>query len=163
MTPLSVEPGGAGSGELSRRAMLAALARWSVPTVLTIALAARPAAAVSCPPCTRKIGGRCRACTTNQILNCNCEPCLGPPYCAGAAAAFSEPRGALTLPPEGTTRTSPLFDLETNPLGTSPFRTSPFGRNPYTARPYGVPRDSLLQRQRGGLYDRLRTDQRRPF
>jgi len=159
VTPTRLVPPfeGPAHGDVSRREMLGALARWSVPTVLTLALAARPAAAASCPPCTRKSGGRCRSCTVNQILNCQCEPCLGAPYCAGAAA-LSQPQGALAQPPEGTSRPAPLFDLESNPLAP----TSPFGLNPFTGRPYGAPRDSLL-RSRGGLYDRLRTDQRRPF
>ena len=77
---------GAERGGVTRREILAALARWSVPTVVTLTLGARAAhAAASCPPCTRKVGGVCRACTMSQILNCQCEPCLGPPYCPGAA------------------------------------------------------------------------------
>jgi hypothetical protein len=79
---------GAERGRLSRREVLCALARWTVPTVLTLSLGARAArAAASCPPCTKKVGGVCRACTVSQILNCQCEPCLGPPYCAGATPA----------------------------------------------------------------------------
>jgi hypothetical protein len=75
---------GAERGRLTRRDVLCALARWTVPTVLTLSLGARAAhAAASCPPCTRNVGGVCRACTVSQILNCQCEPCLGPPYCTG--------------------------------------------------------------------------------
>jgi hypothetical protein len=79
--------GGAEHGGLTRREVLSTLARWTAPTVLTLSLAARPAQAASCPPCTRKVGGVCRACTVSQILNCQCEPCLGPPYCTGTTPA----------------------------------------------------------------------------
>jgi hypothetical protein len=73
-------------GDMDRRALLAALARWTVPTVVTLSLATRTAQAASCPPCTKKQGGgACRACTMNQMLNCQCEPCLGPPYCSSGA------------------------------------------------------------------------------
>ncbi len=148
---------------VSRREMLGSLARWSVPTVLTIALAARPAAAASCPPCTRKTGGQCRACTTNQILNCQCEPCLGAPYCAGGARAPAAGlQGAPTPPLARGPKTGPLFDLNPSPLYPSPYQASPFGRNPFAQRPLGSLRDSAL-RSRGSLYERLRSDQRRPF
>jgi hypothetical protein len=150
-------------GDVSRRAMLESLARWTVPTVLTIALASRTAAAASCPPCTRKTGGRCRACTMNQILNCQCEPCLGAPYCSGGAAAPAAGLRGVQAPPLGRSpQTSPLFDLNPNPLYRSPFQASPFNRSPYGTRPLGSLRDSTLQ-SRGSLYDRLRSDQRRPF
>jgi len=141
-------------GTLDRRAMLASLARWSVPTVLTIALATRQAAAASCPPCTKKTGGRCQACSMNQILNCQCEPCLGAPYCSGAHAQAGL-QGAQAAPLVRSPAPSSRFDLNQNPLAPSPFQASPFGRS------LGSPRDSALSR--GGLYERLRADQRRPF
>jgi hypothetical protein len=148
-------------GDVTRRAMLESLARWTVPTVLTIALASRTAAAASCPPCTRKSGGRCRACTMNQILNCQCEPCLGAPYCSGGARAPTAGlQGAQAAPLGRNPQTSPPYDL--NPLYRSPFQASPFNRSPYARQPLGSLRDSTLQ-SRGSLYDRLRSDQRRPF
>jgi len=151
------------TGTVSRRDMLGSLARWSVPTVLTIALAARPAAAASCPPCTKKVSGKCKACTMNQILNCQCEPCLGAPYCSGGVRApGARPQGAIQAPQSGGVQSNPLMDLNQNPFG-SPLQSSPFGRSPYrTARPYGTQRDSVPG-SRGSLYDRLRNDQRRPF
>lgn len=158
---MSAGPVPARPGSVSRRAMLESLARWSVPTVLTIALASRTAAAASCPPCTRRTGARCRACTTNQILNCQCEPCLGAPYCSGAAAP-AHLQGAQAPPLGRTQQTSPLFDLNPNPLYRSPFQPSPFNPSPYGTRPLGTLRDSTA-RSRGSLYDRLRSDQRRPF
>jgi hypothetical protein len=150
-------------GTVSRRELLGSLARWSVPTVLTIALAARTAAAASCPPCTKKSGGKCKACTMNQILNCQCEPCLGAPYCSnGVRAPGARPQGLNQAPQSGSVRPNPLLDLNQSPF-TSPLRASPFGQSPYrTARPYGAPRDTLPA-SRGSLYDRLRNDQRRPF
>lgn len=81
---------GAERGGVTRREVLSALARWTVPTVVTLTLGVRAAhAAASCPPCTRKVAGVCRACTVSQILNCQCEPCLGPPYCPGAGPTSS--------------------------------------------------------------------------
>lgn len=71
---------------ISRREVISALARWTVPTVLTLSLGARVAqAAISCPPCTKLVAGKCKACTINQQLNCQCEPCLGGPSCSPAA------------------------------------------------------------------------------
>lgn len=149
------------AGTVSRRELLGSLARWSVPTVLTIALAARTAAAASCPPCTKKTGGKCKACTMNQILNCQCEPCLGAPYCSNGARVSAQPQGVFQAPQSGTVPTNPL-DVTRSPLY-SPLQTSPFGQSPYrAARPYGLPRDTVSS-SRGGLYDRLRADQRRPF
>jgi hypothetical protein len=150
-------------GVVSRRDMLGSLARWSVPTVITIALAARTAAAASCPPCTKKVGGKCQACTINQILNCQCEPCLGAPYCtSGAAPARALRQGAIQAPQSGNQPPNPLLDLNRSPFA-SPLQTSPFGRGPYrAARPYGLPRDTVPP-SRGSLYDRLRADQRRPY
>ncbi len=78
---------GRAAGGMDRRELIAALARWSVPTVVTLSLGARALHAASCPPCTKRTGGTCKACSTSQILNCQCEPCLGPPYCAAAVPA----------------------------------------------------------------------------
>jgi hypothetical protein len=84
---------------MTRRELVSALARWTVPTVLTLSLGARAAyAAASCPPCTKKVGGVCRACTVSQILNCQCEPCLGPPYCkSGSPTAAFQPAPSASL------------------------------------------------------------------
>jgi hypothetical protein len=159
---------------VSRREMLGTLARWTAPTVLTLTLATRRAAAVSCPPCTTRTGNRCRACTMNQILNCQCEPCLGAPYCSGAAAtATMQPSvsgGAQILPAPGSApgaQLSPYLGGGPAPAVPNPFRSpasrSPFSSTPYGgSRPYGVTRDSLPGRPRT-LFDRLRADQRRPF
>jgi hypothetical protein len=159
------------TGTVTRRDMLGSLVRWSVPTVLTITLAARTAAAASCPPCTKKTGGKCKACTMNQILNCQCEPCLGAPYCSnGVRAPGARPSSGFQAPQSGATPSNPLYspngnflNLNQNQGYVSPFQTTPFGLSPYrTARPYGPQRDSILK-SKGSLYDRLRSDQRRPF
>lgn len=66
--------------------MLGTLARWTVPTVATIALNVRPLQAqASCPPCQKRSGSKCKPCNVSQILGCQCEPCLGAPYCSGAS------------------------------------------------------------------------------
>jgi hypothetical protein len=154
--------------------MLGTLARWTAPTVLTLTLATRRVAAASCPPCTRRTGNHCRACTMNQILNCQCEPCLGAPYCSGGArAAAVQPSvsgGAQVMPSPGGAsgaQLSPYFGSGVRPSPANPFQSptsrSPFSSVPYGgSRPYGVPRDSLSGRPRT-LFDRLRADQRRPF
>jgi hypothetical protein len=158
---------------VSRREMLGTLARWTAPTVLTLTLATRRAAAVSCPPCTRQTGNHCRACNMNQILNCQCEPCLGPPYCSGAPLnAVMQPSasGAPLVPAPGSApgaQVSPYFGSGAKSAVPNPFR-SPLERSPFSAvpfggsRPYGTPRDNLRGRPRT-LFDRLRADQRRPF
>jgi hypothetical protein len=164
-------------GDVSRREMLGALARWSVPTVLTMSLLApQRLAAASCPPCTKRTGGRCRACTMNQILNCQCEPCLGAPYCGGSAAVMAPAQGltgssqSQLLDGSGSALTSPGQGLENPTLqllrrrgaagSPSPFT---FGRpSPFSA-PLGASADSGLRRSRGGLFDRVRPDTRRPF
>jgi hypothetical protein len=162
----------AGAG-VSRREMLGTLARWTAPTVLTLTLATRRAAAASCPPCTKRTGNRCRACTMNQILNCQCEPCLGAPYCSGGPlAAVAQPSlsgtGQILQAPGGASAPlSPYLGGGSTPSVPNPFQSplqrSPFSSVPYGGSgPYGVPRDSLLGRSRT-LYDRLRADQRRPF
>lgn len=182
---MNVRPLGLLAGDVSRREMIGALARWTVPTVLTMTLITRQAqAAASCPPCTKKTGGRCRSCTMNQILNCQCEPCLGAPYCAnGARAAVTQP-GAMTapqsglvpggqpplaVPPGGADLMNPYFrTLRDRPAfsGRNPFDQragasvprSPFGGSGL----YGLPADTGRV-SRGGLYERLRPDARRPF
>jgi hypothetical protein len=165
---------------MTRRELVSALARWTVPTVLTLSLGARSAyAAASCPPCTKKVSGVCRACTVSQILNCQCEPCLGAPYCPNG------PRTAAFRPAPGTSLNGSLSGpaplgrqaletylrqranmLDANPLlpgfGSRPgFGTradsiarGPFGRTLFTPdRRPSAPR---------GLYDRLRPfDERR--
>jgi len=179
-------------GGITRRELVAAVARWSVPTVLTLSLGARAAhAAASCPPCTKKTGGRCRACTMSQILNCQCEPCLGPPYCAapGGAAAFRATSGASRLGASGQSgganSTQDLYSVlrrrQAGTESTSPFAT-PFGRSPFGSRadsllggtarsPFGrgqLSPEARRLRERSqatrGLYDRLREfdDRRRP-
>ncbi len=173
-------PPGLPSGDVGRREMLGALARWTVPTVLTMTLVTRRAEAVaSCPPCTQKVSGRCRSCTMNQILNCQCEPCLGAPYCVNGVRASAARPGAMTAPQSGlvpggaapplapgTGLVNPYFrTLRGNPAfsGQNPFYLAPGSAVP-GARPglYGVPADTAL-RSRGGLYERLRPDSRRPF
>jgi hypothetical protein len=149
------------------------VARWSVPTVVTITLGARPLAAVSCPPCTKMSGGKCRACTISEILNCNCEPCLGPPYCTGGSASVSGAPGRVSgggvRVPTGATSPGrapaqggadawlePLLrrqERRPNPF-TEPLYRDPFGLE---KAPSGGP----------GLYERLRggatTPDRRRF
>ena len=180
-------------GGMTRRELVAAVARWSVPTVMTLSLGARAAhAAASCPPCTKKTGGRCRACTMSQILNCQCEPCLGPPYCAapGGAPAFQPTTGASRFGAGGSSggasSTQDLYSVlrrrRAATESTDPF-ASPFGRSPFGSRadslfggrsrsPYGssnqLSPDARRLRERTqatrGLYDRLREfdDRRQP-
>jgi hypothetical protein len=145
------------TGGIGRREMLAALARWSVPTVVTIALTPRILhAKASCPPCQRQTGGTCRACTTGQILNCNCEPCLGPPYCSAVgpsapATPFAQPSVSAT--PDAARRQELSRALQDarregarQSLYADPFNTAPARAYPDT-RPLGP-----------GLFDRLRSD-----
>jgi hypothetical protein len=180
-------------GGMTRRELVAAVARWSVPTVLTLSLGARAAvAAASCPPCTKKTGGRCRACTMSQILNCQCEPCLGPPYCTTpvTAPAFqptsSASRSGASGSSGGGTSAQDLYGAlrrrRAAAESASPFAT-PFGRSPFGSRadslfggrsrsPFGgsnqLSPDARRLRERTqatrGLYDRLREfdDRRRP-
>jgi hypothetical protein len=156
-------------GDMTRRELLDTLARWTVPSVVTISLGARGLAAASCPPCQKKQGATCRACSMSQILNCQCEPCLGPPYCSAVGpVAPVQPRmgsgGALTqpyqpaqppsaLPPSALKPTAPGFSRPQSPA------RDPFGmigpRDPFrTAPPSTLPRDPASQ----GLYQRLRPD-----
>ena len=169
------------SGEWTRREMVAALARWTVPTVLTLSLATRSAyAAASCPPCTKNTGGRCRACTTSQQLNCQCEPCLGPPYCpapGGVApmqpstgtnpSASGQSRGNTELINALRQRRSALEGGRApSPFGRADSifgrnAQSPFGRGPLTPDAQRLRNQSAA---RQGLYDRLRDfdSRRRP-
>jgi len=153
---------------MTRRELVAAVARWSVPTVLTLSLGARAAyAAASCPPCTKNTGGRCRACTTGQILNCQCEPCLGPPYCTTQTApAFQPTSGASRLGASGSSgganSTQDLYSAlrrrRAAAESVDPFAT-PFGRSPFGSRA-----DSLLggrSRSPFGSSNRLSPDARR--
>lgn len=95
------------ASDLTRRELLGALARWSVPTVVTVALGARPALAFapSCPPCTTRTAGKCKSCAVSDILNCRCEPCLGAPYCTTPAVpsmtGVPSLPGATSLPGPG--------------------------------------------------------------
>lgn len=146
------------SPDVSRREVLSALARWTVPTVLTLSLGARVAQAViSCPPCTKNVGGKCKACSMNQILNCQCEPCLGSPSCSPAAqlspgALQSRGPGFVPTgvqPPGG----APLGVRVPGARGGSPgaeasplvpgWRPQP-RRGPDFSSPFALPSDSLF-------------------
>ncbi len=174
---------GIAGGAMSRRELVSALARWTVPTVLTLSLGVRAAyAAASCPPCTKKLAGVCRACTVSAILQCQCEPCLGAPYCPGGArAAAFQPAPSASVTQGGGSGPTPEGQqaLETilrrraqarsnDPLlpgfGRSRADSSFFGpsRSPYGRLPFGSdPRRTTTPR---GLYERLRAnDARRPF
>lgn len=172
---MSADQGSPASG-VSRREMLAAVARWSVPTVVTITLGARVLEAKSsCPPCSVRTAGKCKACTVSQILNCQCEPCLGPPYCtvAGGApsASLSRPLaqapGASSSPlrtPPGGPASARQQALDRYLTGASRARTTDPLRAPLYRNPFGLRTDSTNRRPTG-LYERLRpdqTDRRRP-
>jgi len=150
-------------GDMTRRELLGTLARWTVPSVVTITLGARGLAAASCPPCQKKTGGTCRACSMSQILNCQCEPCLGPPYCSAVGpVAPVQPRmgsgGGMTQPYQSPPPPSALPPGLKQPGFGAP-APSPFGqyqpRNPF-GRPAApmTPSDPATQ----GLYQRLRPD-----
>jgi len=177
------DPGGMG-----RREMVAALARWTVPTVLTLSLATRAAvAAASCPPCTKKqlsAPYACKACTINAILSCNCEPCLGPPYCpSGSGVAPFRPTSGTGAPLTGRADLASALRRRRAGLEGDLAVPSPFGRTGRSladsvfgggARaPFGgVPGATSLEAQRlrsqaaarQGLYERLREfdSRRRP-
>lgn len=161
-------------GGMTRRELVSALARWTVPTVLTLSLGARAAyAAASCPPCTKKVGGVCRACTMSQILNCQCEPCLGAPYCPnGPRTSVFRPAPSASLN-QGLSGPDPMGRqaLESylrqreqardlNPLlpgfGS---RGDSLARGPFGGRPLITP--GRRPGSTGGLYDRLRPFERR--
>jgi hypothetical protein len=128
----------------------------------------------------------------SQILNCQCEPCLGPPYCTSpvGAAAFQPTSGASRLGASGSSgganSTQDLYSAlrrrQAATESTSPF-AMPFGRSPFGSRadsllggrsrsPFGssglLSPDARRLRERSqatrGLYDRLREfdDRRRP-
>ncbi len=159
------------AGPLTRRELLAAAARWTVPTVVSLTLGARVLqAAVSCPPCTKKTAGKCRACTVSQMLNCQCEPCLGPPYCTGGPSpsvmrpgpglrefpgAQSPGQGGGQLPGDARRR---LYEVPGPGRGpydrlNEPLFRDPFGSRDRFANPF---RDRLLRER--SLYERLRGD-----
>ena len=162
-------------GGMTRRELVSALARWTVPTVLTLSLGVRSAyAAASCPPCTKKISGKCRACTVSQILNCQCEPCLGPPYCgAGVPTSAYQPGAPNASFNQGLSGPAPLGRnaletylrqrktlLDANPLlpgfGPRPLlgtRADSIARGPFGRTLIGSGRRSSAT---VGLYDRLR-------
>ncbi len=153
---------GNGWTAMHRREMLKGLARWTVPSIVTIALGARRLQAIaSCPPCTKLQAGKCKACTISQIMNCNCEPCLGPPYCpsAGAAAPLnpsvrapgSTPFSAAPPGSEAPLSPSVLNELRRRRLQRMPGR-EPLYRDPFNTRRPG----STLEPP--SLYDRLRRD-----
>jgi len=152
---------------MDRRELLSALARWTVPTVVTLSLATRTAQAASCPPCTKKQGsGSCRACSMNQMLNCQCEPCLGPPYCSSgitqqpgwAAPSLSQSQGGTGFGAQRGPSPDVLRALRRRSALTrqdDPF-ASPFARRPPGASPGSIfdatPRPPAAR----GLYERLR-------
>jgi len=156
---------------LSRREMLGTAVRWTVPTVVTMTLGARVLEAkASCPPCQKKVSTVCRACTISQMLNCQCEPCLGPPYCSAVG-----PVAPANLQSRQQAPGSQPFPSTPGMQGRTPGNPSPYGLTPY--------QQQELQRQRAlrsrdpfkqplyrdpfgadraiptpGLYDRLRSD-----
>jgi len=156
-------------GGMTRRELVSALARWTVPTVLTLSLGARAAyAAASCPPCTKKVGGVCRACTMSQILNCQCEPCLGPPYCkSGSPTSAFQPAPNASLG-QGLNGPAPMGQQALENFLRQ--RAYVQDRNPllpgFGGTGIGVRGDSLVRGPFGrplvrpsaprGLYDRLR-------
>jgi hypothetical protein len=173
-------------GVMTRRELVSALARWTVPTVLTLSLGARAVQASSCPACTKLVGGVCRACTVSQILNCQCEPCLGPPYCPGGTptSAFrpapnASLSGGLDGPAPAGQRAVETWLRQRAAQERSPFLPGFGGRSGFGARgdsifggtsrgPYGRPWSAPGRRPTGSspgsrsLYDRLRSfDERR--
>jgi len=153
-------------GGMDRRELLSALARWTVPTVVTLSLATRTAQAASCPPCTKKQpSGSCRACSMNQMLNCQCEPCLGPPYCASgitrqpgwATPSFSESQGGTGLGAQRGASQDVLNALRRRRALTR--QDDPFA-SPFTRRRPGASTDSMFgptprTPSARGLYERL--------
>jgi hypothetical protein len=173
---VSGKDGTRNAGGIDRRELLSALARWTVPTVVTLSLATRAVQAASCPPCTkRQPSGACRACTMNQMLNCQCEPCLGPPYCSSAITpqpGWAPP--ALSQQSPGSTGFGGARGPGENVLDALRRRRAlaqqedPFA-SPFSRRRYGVPTDSIFRSTprnpygrdarspaASGLYDRLR-------
>lgn len=161
-------PGGsARSPGVDRREMLQTLARWAVPTVVTITLGSRIAQAVaSCPPCYKRVAGLCKPCTISQQLNCQCEPCLGAPQCAAGSLSSPTAGSALRVPiggRPGTPGGSPgealvprrrprsPYDLPRQPLYRDPFGVGRERKAPWSTEP----RPSPLGRS---LYERLHGD-----
>ena len=151
-------------GGVSRREMLVTVARWTVPTVVTLTLGARVLEAkASCPPCQKKVGAVCKACTISQMLNCSCEPCLGPPYCAAVGpVAPAIPMGSSTPAAPGSQ------SLVRPPAGSSSQPMSPYLqsqreralqlRDPFRQPTYNDPFGAQRQDPNSGLYQRLRPD-----
>jgi len=147
--------------------MLNAVARWTVPTVVTLTLGARVLEAkASCPPCQKKVGAVCRACTISQMLNCSCEPCLGPPYCAAVGPVAPANPMSSSSPAPGS---QPL--VRPQPGSTAPGgpRMSPYLqsqrdralqlRDPFKQPVYSDPFGAQRRDQPNtGLYQRLRPD-----
>lgn len=158
---------------LTRREIVGTMARWTVPTVVTMTLGARVLEAkASCPPCQKKTGATCKACTVGQMLNCNCEPCLGPPYCAAvgptapAIQGYNAPgQQQLGQPTPGSTppgMQGGLTPYQQMMRDRAKAARDPF-RQPLYEDPFGANRNRL--QQPGGLYERLRPDssqRRRP-
>lgn len=166
---------------VSRRELVGAIARWSVPTVVSITLGAKVLEAkASCPPCQRKQGATCRACSVSNVLNCNCEPCLGPPYCSAVGSLREDPGASVAAPGSqglrspGSAKAPSVQDSRLNTYlrlqreratqQDDPF-TRPLYRDPFSVdnSPYGRPRTG--NQQTPGLYERLRADslsRRRP-
>jgi len=152
------------AGGVSRREMLGALARWTVPTVVTLTLGARVLEAkASCPPCQKKVGGVCKPCSISSMLNCTCEPCLGPPYCAAVGpVAPAIPLNSSTPAPGSQSLVRPQPGGDGQPM--SPYLQSqreralqmrdPFKQPTYTD-PFGAQR---RDQPNSGLYQRLRPD-----
>jgi hypothetical protein len=147
--------------------MLGAVARWTVPTVVTLTLGARVLEAkASCPPCQKKVSGVCKACTISQMLNCTCEPCLGPPYCAAVGPVAPANPIISTPAPGSQPLISPQPGASTGPGGQtlSPYLQSqreralqqrdPF-RQPAYSDPFGAQR---RDQPSSSLYQRLRPD-----
>jgi hypothetical protein len=156
-TKPSVNPG--------RREMLGTMARWTVPTVLTMTLGARVLEAkASCPPCQKKVGTVCRSCTISQMLNCTCEPCLGPPYCTAVGPTPMQPTAPGQIqapgsqpilrdaPGSGTGGLTPYQQMLRDRARAA---RDPF-RQPTYDDPFGARKNDI--RNPTGLYDRLRPD-----
>lgn len=157
----------------NRREMLGTLARWTVPTVATMTLGARVLEAkASCPPCQKKVSGVCRACTVSQMLNCSCEPCLGPPYCAAVGPVAPANPGAPTstyigpggqaygrTPVPGTAPT-PGEATQITPYQQMMRERARAARDPFHRPLYDDPfgANSNQPGTTPGLYDRLRPD-----
>lgn len=139
--------------------MLAALARWSAPVVVSIALSARPLAAkASCPPCQKRQGTLCRPCSVRDILQCQCEPCLGAPYCAGSGSLVASPSSSYQAPGSqpfgggGPQRIQALRQLQ---LEQARRRADDPLSRPLYRDPFGVERRDPRRTSPPSLYERL--------